>query len=487
MKKTLLTFLSALLLLTLLTSCASLLTYKNKKSWTLEALQSQELRWKTCYESFQCATLIVPVDYNAIGEDVFNLEVLRYKATDQRNRIGSLIVNPGGPGASAVEYAYAAEFIVGPEILAKYDIVGFDQRGVGFSEPIRCLTDKETDAAFESGGTLNTPKEINEAIEFSKSFAEKCAQAAGNKLGHLSTLESAKDMDLLRRALGDEKLNYLGKSYGTFLGTLYAGLFPGSVGRMVLDGAVDPTIPESKQALIQAIGFEGALNSFLKKYKISKATVLELLKKINKEPILTSDKRKVSDSLFILGMASAMYDNIDGWPRLNKAILAALHDNGVPILKLADEYTTRDTKGHYLTNENDISTMISCLDTNERKTLKELTKGKKLFESKAPVFGPYLAYSGLGCNYWKATPPLPEFSLKKITTTPILIIGVTRDPATPYEWAVGLHKTITNSRLITLVGDGHTGHNRGNTCVDSAVNAYLLTAETPSKNVICYS
>ncbi|NDF03401.1 MAG: alpha/beta fold hydrolase, partial [Actinobacteria bacterium] len=232
----------------------------SQKKWTLIDFQNQELKWQNCYGNFECSTLLVPVDYDKITNDVFHLKVIKFKATDQRQKLGALIVNPGGPGASAFDYAYNAENIVSAAIREKYDIVGFDQRGVGQSDPIRCLTDKETDEMLAGPMIADTPENQRKMIENAKFFANKCKKVAGNKLTHLSTLESAKDMELLRLALEEPKLNYLGKSYGTYLGTLYAFLYPTKVGKMILDGAIDPSMPIQKQNLAQAIGFELSLN-----------------------------------------------------------------------------------------------------------------------------------------------------------------------------------------------------------------------------------
>jgi pimeloyl-ACP methyl ester carboxylesterase len=204
----------------------------------------------------------VPIDYADLTVGTFELSVLRYKAQDQKNRIGSLIVNPGGPGGSGVDYAYNAEFIFDPDVLDRFDIVGFDPRGVDRSEPIKCLNDAETDASYAADAKPDNDAELAAAIADAKDFIDKC-QSANKYLNHYSTAEAARDMDILRAALGDEKLNYLGKSYGTYLGTLYAQFFPDKVGRMVLDGAVDPNISILEQNISQAKGFDDALGAFI--------------------------------------------------------------------------------------------------------------------------------------------------------------------------------------------------------------------------------
>ena len=444
------------------------------KNWALEEFQNQELKWQNCYENFQCSTLLVPVDYYKITKDVFHLKVIRYKATDQRQKLGALIVNPGGPGASAFDYAYNAENIVSSAIREKYDIVGFDQRGVGQSDPIRCLTDEETDEMLAGPMMANTPENQRKMVENAKSFASKCKKAAGDKLAHLSTFESAKDMELLRLALNEPKLNYLGKSYGTYLGTLYASLYPSKVGKMILDGAIDSTISIQEQNLAQAKGFDLALNRFLTKFNIPHNTINKLLSNALKNPISTDKSRSFTDSLAIIGIASGLYDDEKGWPRLEKAIKDALSGDGTNLLKLSDEYSGRNNQGKYLSNENDAATLITCLDWPFRNSIEEMRSTNKRFISAAPIFGRYLVYSHLVCNYLEGSKTRNYVNLSSIKTNPILIISVSRDPATPYEWGVALSKMLPDSTLLTLNADGHTGQNRGFPCVDRAVDSYLF-------------
>ena len=445
------------------------------KKWTLKEFQNQELKWQNCYKNFQCSTLLVPVNYNKITSGVFHLKVIKFKATDQRQKLGALIVNPGGPGASAFDYAYNAENIVSAAIREKYDIVGFDQRGVGQSDPIRCLTDKETDEMLAGPMIADTPENQRKMIKNAKLFASKCKKAAGNKLTHLSTFESAKDMELLRLALNEPKLNYLGKSYGTYLGTLYASLYPLKVGKMILDGAIDPSILIQEQNLAQAKGFELALNQFLSENKISKIEIFNLFKKLRIKPLSTKSNRNLTDSLAILGVASALYDDVIGWPKLKKAINDASAGDGSKLLALADEYTGRTKTGKYFSNENDTATLISCLDWPSRNTIEQMRSASKLFRSRAPIFGSYLTYSQLVCNYLTTTKNAISINLDLIPTYPILIISVIRDPATPHEWGVALSEMLPGSFFLTLDADGHTGQGRGFSCIDRAVDSFLTT------------
>ena len=447
----------------------------------IDSYRSQEINWQPCSDGFQCGSFMVPIDYSKVGSAHFTLKIIKRSASDTKRRLGSLIVNPGGPGASSIEYAAAATSIVSKAIYDRYDIVGFDERGVGQSEPIRCLTDKEEDAILSGDGTVNSKAELAGIIASAKKFASACAKAAGSKLPHYSTLDSARDMDLLRAILREKKLNFLGKSYGTYLGTLYAALYPTRVGRMVLDGAMDPHESVRNQALSQAVGFELALNTYLKKNtEISKAQILKFLSALRKAPMRAERQRLLTESFAITGIASALYDNSIGWPDLTNALTQAITKrNPNPLLEMSDSYYQRANDGHYQSNQNDIAELVSCLDFTNPQTPDQMYTDRAAFAKAAPVFGPYLVFSSLICRYWQAPPQvLADFSgLKK--TPPILIIGVTRDPATPYRWAQSLHTEIARSTLLTYEGDGHTGHNRGNSCIDTKVDAYLLTGKAP--------
>ena len=455
--------------------------------WTMKKFQEQKLTWKSCYTTFECSTLKVPVDYQKIGKSIFQLQVLRHKATNAKQRIGSLVVNPGGPGGSGVDYAFNAEYIVSSQIYSRYDIIGFDPRGVNSSEPIRCMTDKQTDDFLANDGTANTPKQEKSLTTAAIGLANDCARAAGKKLGHYSTFETAKDMELLRFALHESTLNYLGKSYGTFLGTLYASLYPKSMGRFVLDGAVDPNVSIRNQNLAQAIGFDQALQDFIhQEHTVTLAQILNLIAKTEVRPLPSTSKRLVTPALVVTGIASSLYDNKDGWPKLEAALRQAIEtDNGQLLLDLADEYSHRDLNGHYVDNQNDISQIISCLDWKDARSLAVIRADRELFAKSAPVFGPFLTFAGLACHYWQAAPVTSPQTLRNLKTPSLLVIGVTKDPATPYEWALALHSDLPASTLLTFVGDGHTGYNRGSTCIDSAVDNFLLTGQTPPKSLVC--
>jgi len=451
---------------------------------TLAAYYAQELQWKSCYENYQCTDLLVPIDYTELKTGTFNISVLKYPTTSEK-KLGSLIVNPGGPGGSGVDYAYAAEYLFSPAILNAYDIVGFDPRGVGRSEPIICLSDKELDSNYASDSKPDNEQEFAQTLIESKNFIQQC-QEKNKHLTSFSAANTARDMDILRQAVGDKQLNYMGKSYGTFLGTLYAQFFPAKVGRMVLDGAVDPSISNFQQALTQAIGFDKAFAAFvndcakrsdcpLPKDKIAAVGEMKkIFSQLEKKP-----NKRLSDSLALLGTASALYDSATGWPKLRLAVAEVKNGKAGKFLELADEYTGRTEDGNYTTNEFDSGSIIDCLDATDNRSVEQIKVDAQAFAKQAPFFGPYLAYGGLVCQYFdtpKATEVLPTKS-----ANPIVIIGTTGDPATPYEWAQGLHKILTNSVLISLTGDGHTGQGQGNKCVDGQVDDFYLENKTPTR------
>ena len=473
--------------------------FSKPSSYTsLDDYYSQSTKWDKCYDNFECLTFDVPIDYSDLSVGSFEISALRYPAQDPKRRIGSLIVNPGGPGASGVDYAYNAEYIFDPDLTDRYDIVGFDPRGVNRSAPIACLTDAQTDENYASDSKVDSTAEFKKAIAESKKFIAQC-ESKTDHLQSYSTANTARDMDILRQVLGDEKLNYMGKSYGTYLGALYATLFPEKIGRVVLDGAVDPNIADLEMTTSQAVGFDLALQAFIKDCLSRKncplqgdqaqatSQLLSIWQSAATTPLpqdrSNGDKRVATESLLVIGTASALYDSEEGWPELRRAIREALDGYGNTFLKLFDQYSGRQTNGKYGNNEYDSGAIIDCLDFSDPRSVNQIRQDAAKIAEAAPVFGPYLAYSGLICKYFDA--PNPVQVRKTKTNAPIVIIGTTGDPATPYEWAKGLSKVLTNSRLLTYVGDGHTGQGRGNGCIDDAIDAFYLDGELPKQGMRC--
>jgi pimeloyl-ACP methyl ester carboxylesterase len=493
----------ALTLVLVLSGCSSTkLPFVEETFSALAEYEQQKLDWSTCYDYFDCAELRVPIDYQDLSVGTFRISVLRAAAKDQDKRLGSIVVNPGGPGGSGVDYAYNADYIFSPDITDVYDVVGFDPRGVAQSEPISCLTPKELDENMASDSKPDNEAEIAATLNDSESFAKKCEEKTPH-LEHFTTMETARDMDILRAALGETKLNYVGKSYGTYLGTLYADLFPNNVGRFVLDGAVDPNISMKEQNLAQAIGFDKALAAFVKDCATqsdcpfngtpaqAQATIIATLQAAATAPLpqknpADGDDRIITESIIIIGMASSLYDDVDGWPKLRQAFTESAQNYGDTFLLLADEYSGRNPDGTFRSNDFDSGAVIDCLDWQDRRTVDQYSADLKEFSVKAPIFGPYIAFSGVHCQFLPqpSTQRAPN-TLTQIKTAPIIVIGTIRDPATPYSWSVSLAKIFTGSSLISLNADGHTGHGRGSACVDDAVDEYLLTGRLPTTNLSC--
>ncbi|WP_405778348.1 alpha/beta hydrolase [Streptomyces sp. NBC_00859] len=455
----------------------------------------QKLKWRSCGASgFECSTMKAPLDYAKPKDGDIKLAVSRKKATGPGKRIGSLLVNPGGPGGSAIEYLQGYAGIGYPAaVRARYDMVAVDPRGVARSEPVECLTGKQMDAYTEVDQTPDNPGETKKLTTSLKDFAKGCEKRSAKILPHVSTVDAARDMDILRGILGDKKLNYVGASYGTFLGATYAGLFPARVGRLVLDGAMDPSLTSLEMNRDQTAGFETAFKSFAAdciKHKNcplgTKSTAdashrLEaFFSRLDAKPDSTGQARKLSESLATTGVISAMYDEAS-WPQLRTALTHAMAGNGADLLALSDSYYERDSKGKYA-NLMFANAAVNCLDLPPAFTgPAAVTKAVPSFEKASPVFGKGFAYAALNCSYW---PIHATGSAHRITAkgaAPIVVVGTTRDPATPYKWAKSLAAQLSSGTLLTYDGDGHTAYGRGSDCIDTAINKYLLDG-TPPKN-----
>jgi pimeloyl-ACP methyl ester carboxylesterase len=461
----------------------------------LAKFYKQDLTWSPCGDN-QCAKLTVPVDYARPDGATMQLSVLKVPSTDPAKRIGSLVVNPGGPGGSGVFYAAGSQFT--DPVRAAYDVVGFDPRGVGSSAPIKCLSDRELDSFLGGDPTPDTPAEEAKLAAASKAFADKCKANGGALLGHVSTIDAAKDMDILRAALSDTKLNYLGKSYGTYLGATYADLFPKKVGRFVLDGVIGPNLSLSQVNEGQAVGFETATRAYVKdcvdqgncplgsSVDSGMARLRAFLKQVDARPLPLKDPyvKALTEGWASLGLAGPMYEP-SRWGDLTDALRAAFSGNGTPLMKLAGDYADRTGRGAYLTNLMQVMYAVNCLDRADIPTLANYESEERSLTAKAPTWGPFLAWSTVPCGYW---PGRATNAPKKITAAgsgPIVVVGTTRDPATPYKWAVSFAAELENGHLITYNGDGHTAYMRSNSCVDDAVNAFLVKGVVPPPGLRC--
>lgn len=460
---------------------------------------AQKLGWHACGASdFECATMKVPLDYaKPVPAHDLKLAVARKKASDPRRRLGSLLINPGGPGGSAIDFLqYAAVGFPAP-VTSRYDMTAVDPRGVARSEPVICLDDRQMDAFAAVDTTPDDTAEISLLAKADKDFAEGCKQHAAKILGHVSTIESARDMDVLRALLGDDKLTYIGKSYGTFLGATYAGLFPKRVGRLVLDGALDPSVPALEANRAQAGGFETAFDAFAKDCATRTACPVgtsgtddagrhidDLFKSLDARPLPTGGSRRLTEALGTTGVIAAMYDEAM-WPTLRTALTQALAGNGAGLLALSDQYYERDSKGHYA-NLMYANAAVNCLDLPPAlSSPADVERALPAFRKASPHFGTTLAWSGLICGSWPVKATGRAHRITAVGAAPILVVGTIRDPATPYAWARSLAGQLSSGVLLTYNGDGHTAYGRGSDCIDTAVNRYLLDGTPPADRTTC--
>ncbi|MEU2451717.1 alpha/beta hydrolase [Streptomyces sp. NPDC012765] len=467
----------------------------------LRPYYAQKLTWRECgVPGFECSTMKAPLDYAnpGSGQDV-DIAVARRKATGPGKRLGSLLVNPGGPGGSGIGYLQAYAGIGYPAaVRAQYDMVSFDPRGVERSNPVECLDGPAMDKYTQVDQTPDDAAERAELVAAFKEFAAGCEKNAQRVLPHVSTVEAARDMDLLRAVLGDEKLTYVGASYGTLLGATYADLFPDRVGRLVLDGAMDPARPALELNRDQTEGFETAFTSFAKDCAkqadcpLGKgdpdavaARLKEFFRKVDAQPVPSGDpKRPLGESLATTGVIAALYDE-SAWPQLREALSSAMNGDGSGLLSLADSYYEREADGKYA-NLMFANAAVNCIDQPPAFTGPEaVDSALPSFEKASPVFGAGLAWASLNCTYWpvKATGKARELTAKG--APPIVVVGTTRDPATPYKWAQALAGQLDSGTLLTYDGDGHTAYGRGSDCIDTAINRYLLEGKPPEANKKC--
>lgn len=465
----------------------------------LKPYYAQHLSWRDCGVSgFQCTTMKAPLDYAKPDGGEIKLAVSRKKATGPGKRIGSLLVNPGGPGGSAIGYLQGYAAIGYPaQVRARYDMVAIDPRGVARSEPVECLTGPQMDAYTQVDQTPDDDAEVTKLSGAFKKFATGCEKRSGEVLPHVSTEETARDMDMLRALLGDEHLNYVGASYGTFLGATYAELFPGRTGRLVLDGAMDPALSSIELNRDQTAGFETAFQSFaqdcVQKSDCPLGTasadeaatrLKKLFTELDAEPIPTGESRDLGESLATTGVIAAMYDE-SAWPQLREALAAADAGDGSGLLALADSYYEREPSGEYA-NLMYANAAVNCLDLPPAFAApQDVTKALPSFEKASPVFGEGFAWAALNCAYWPVPATGTAHRVEAEGAAPIVVVGTTRDPATPYHWAESLADQLSSGTLLTYEGDGHTAYGRGSDCIDTAINTYLLEGTPPPAGKKC--
>ncbi len=478
----------------LLAGCSSSSSVPNDQPSTSPAYYAQHLAWQPCENGFQCARLLVPFDYTSPGGPRFSLPVIKLPATDAAHRVGALVVNPGGPGGSGVQYALAARGEFPSAVRARFDIVGFDPRGVGGSEPaVSCMTGPELDTYLSTDEMPDNAAQLATVVRQGKFYASRCEQNSRALLPYVGTQNAARDLDVLRAALGQSRLTYLGKSYGTYLGTWYAQLFPHRVRALVLDGAVDPDTPGLQSDAIQAEGFQTAFGSFAAWCRARSGCPLgqnaagqleTLIVRANSRPLSQElgTGQVASGALLLNGVAAALYSK-STWPDLKDALVNAFNGDGTVLVQLANLLLERNADGTYA-NLVDANTAISCVDRPWPRSLASWQTAASAAERAAPLFGASIVWGNLPCAYWPV-PAAPPVAIKAAGAPPILVVGTTRDPATPYRWARALAGDLSSGVLLGWNGDGHTAYGEGSSCVDTIVNAYLISLKVPRSGTLC--
>lgn len=445
--------------------------------------------------SFGRAVMKVPLDWaNPTNGKTVSLTVVRIKSASQHDRIGSLVINPGGPGGSGTEAALELALSELPdEILDRFDIVGFDPRGVGLSSPIQCIPAKEKDAELNMPPDPKTDAEWAASIAEVTKVADECYATYGSDLTFYSTAETVRDMEALRAKLGDDKLTYLGYSYGTLLGAEYASAYPDKVRALVLDGAVDPTINSVDQDKTQAAGFQLAFSHFADNCTKSgkcalgsdpAAFVQNLMASSDKNPIPSgdaSDKRVVKAGAVQLAVISALYDKTQ-WGQLTTALTDASRGDGSGLLALDDQYNERQSDGTY-SNIEDANAAIACADETDRPSVAEARALQPQWRASNPLFGGSAASSLAYCSLWKAPPDKP-ITVTDANAPTVLVVGTTGDPATPISGAQHLAKLLGSGDLLTWQGDGHTAYPKTK-CVTTDVDQYLIDLKAPTPGSSC--
>ena len=459
----------------------------------------QEVVWVPCDAvsggpRFECATISAPLSWRDADAGSIELAVNRRSATGSRQ--GSVLINPGGPGSSGIEYLMSAANTFGERLRDAFDIVGFDPRGVGQSTPIRCFDDAEKDAAISRDFSTDDAG-LAEMAASSQAWGEACYAASGALLGNVDTQSAARDMDLIRALLGEERLDFLGFSYGTQLGATYAMLFPQHVGRFVLDGAVDVTLTSEESSLNQAQGFEQALRSYVidcqggancpltGTVEEGMEQVRELLETAFTDPFPTSSGRRVTETLAFYGIAVTLYSE-DSWMFLTMALQEAiLMGTADTLLLLADFYFDRNEDGTFSSNMIEAFLAVRCLDDRANDDLAVMRQWAARIEEAAPTMGAFFGFGGLSCSGWPFDPVPPLTWGPVDTEQPIVVIGTTGDPATPYESAHALVATLGNAVMVTFDGEGHTAYGRSNDCILNAVDSFFVDGIAPANGLVC--
>jgi pimeloyl-ACP methyl ester carboxylesterase len=447
--------------------------------------------------AFECGRTEVPISYDEPDGATLPLFMVRVVMAGQTDRIGSLVVNPGGPGASGADAAIGLALTLPVEVLSRFDIVGFDPRGVGLSTPVECISDDMKERLIASEPRPTTDEQLDDAFALTKEVADGCADEYGDALGTFNTVDTARDMDQLRESLGDEKLTYLGYSYGTTLGSTYAELFPDKTRALVLDAAVDPDADAKADAEASAQGFETGFDAFAANCvgliagcpigTGPRQFVVDLLTQAGTTPIPSSEldpdgeTRTATPGVVMTAIQAALYDTAS-WPQLAQALAAAQKGDSAGLFSLADGYSGRLEDGTY-SNLFDANLAINCADSDEKFDESEIRDLAAEWGQKYPLFGAGSAVGLYTCSVWQADrTPVPERDAAG--SSAILVVGNSGDPVTPLPGAEDMADQLDNGVLLIWQGQGHTAYPKTD-CVTAAVDAYLINLTAPADGLTC--
>ena len=458
----------------------------------------QLVEFEECGTRLFCADVAVPMDWNDPTSEAISIATV-YRLADSDPQ-GFILFNPGGPGASGYDWVKdSAEYLGTRDLRSNWNLLGFDPRGVGRSSAVECISDSEFDEFLYgvSGFEIGTKEDIAASRAAIEDFSQKCLENTGALLEFVDTVSAAKDMDVLRAVVGEPKLNFLGYSYGSLLGTTYATLFPERVGRFVLDGAIDPTVSDAEQTLFQLEAFEAALTAFLEncdRYEdcpfsgnvsADLLSVKQLLASIEQQPLQTSSGRELTIWAAVTGLIMPLYSE-SYWPELSSAFSEAFSGSGDNFLFLADFYNDRGGDGTYQTNLIAANYAINCADSNSVPSMLTIEAQNNELVEAAPVLGRYWQFGGLRCGSWPFPQAEKPTDYSAAGAPTILVIGTTGDPATPYSQAQSLaNEILQDGFLMTYNGEGHTIYGGQVKCIDSVVDRFFLTGELPASDPNC--
>jgi pimeloyl-ACP methyl ester carboxylesterase len=444
------------------------------------------IEWSDC-DGWQCAEFTVPLDYANPAASELTLALTRLPASNPDARIGSLFYNPGGPGAPAIEFLQLSAFAIPSEIKERFDLVAFDPRGVGGSSPILCGDNIQQLLALDPDPP--TDEAWQSLLDSVQAFADLCAERAGAALPHYGTMNVARDMDRIRQALGEKQISYLGFSYGTSIGQVYANLFPNNVRAMVLDGALDNALTAEQRNLEQMLGFDAALGRFMEYCRETacfsvdpQEAIATLIQRTDEAPIPAPNAdRSLSQGELFSGITGNLYARFQ-WGGLANAIAEALAGDASRMIRLVDETWQRYPDGSY-PNYFEAYYAVECLDHPFSRDPEEHRELKPEYAAQS-ILGDWWINTSLPCAVWAAEPSPPPIPTAA-GAPPILVIGNTGDPATPYKWAVALSQQLDSAVLLTYDAEGHTAYLQLNSCIDGTVNAYLLDLTVPQEGTVC--